>query len=57
MAVSTAHTICKKIGVHREISEYSHHASSTPRRILNMDKNHGGILNVFDKFWDLETAR
>jgi hypothetical protein len=25
------HTICKKIGVHREISEYSHHASSTPR--------------------------
>jgi hypothetical protein len=23
--------ICKKIGVHREISENSHHASSTPR--------------------------
>jgi hypothetical protein len=25
------HTQYVKIGVHREISEYSHHASSTPR--------------------------
>jgi hypothetical protein len=39
MAVSTAH-ICKKIGVHREISEYSHHASSTHR-----------ILNIWIKPW------
>jgi sterol desaturase/sphingolipid hydroxylase (fatty acid hydroxylase superfamily) len=30
LAVSTAHTICKKLGF-IEISEYSHHASSTPR--------------------------
>jgi sterol desaturase/sphingolipid hydroxylase (fatty acid hydroxylase superfamily) len=30
MAVSTAHTICKKIGFIEKF-QYSHHASSTPR--------------------------
>jgi hypothetical protein len=37
MAVSTAHTICKKIGVLEKFLN-THHASSTPRTEYYMDK-------------------
>jgi sterol desaturase/sphingolipid hydroxylase (fatty acid hydroxylase superfamily) len=36
MAVSTAHTICKKIGVHREISILTPCIKYTTHRILNI---------------------
>jgi hypothetical protein len=47
----------KKIGVHREISEYSHHASHHAQNIEYMDKTMVVFLMFLIEFWDLETAR
>jgi hypothetical protein len=49
------HTICKKNGVHREISKYTPCIKYTTHRILNIWIKHG-ILNVLIEFW-FGTAR
>jgi hypothetical protein len=58
MAVSTAHAICKKIGVHREfLNTHTMHQVHHAQNIEYMDKTMVVFLMFLIEFLGLETAR